>query len=92
MVARCGGEEGFYPLVAALLGSPGTWTRAPDIGHAIQQVGRVAESNRVVDPHRGPFAHEAVGKDESCRLPHVVLLELFSDAGVGTIVCINSNC
>jgi protein-disulfide isomerase len=42
MVARCGGEEGFYPLVDAFLGSQGTWTRAPDIGHAIQQVGRRA--------------------------------------------------
>lgn len=42
MVARCGGEEGFYPLVDAFLGAQGTWTRAPDIGHAIQQVGRRA--------------------------------------------------
>jgi protein-disulfide isomerase len=42
MVARCGGEEGFYPLVDAFLGSQATWTRAPDIGHAIQQVGRRA--------------------------------------------------
>jgi protein-disulfide isomerase len=42
MVARCGGEEGFYPLVDAFLGSQATWTRAQDIGHAIQQVGRRA--------------------------------------------------
>ena len=42
MVARCGGEEGFYPLVDAFLRSQPTWTRAPDIGHAIQQVGRRA--------------------------------------------------
>jgi protein-disulfide isomerase len=42
MVARCGGEGGFYPLVDAFLGSQSSWTRAPDIGHAIQQVGRRA--------------------------------------------------
>ena len=42
MVARCGGEQGFYPLVDAFLGSQSNWTRAPDIGHAIQQVGRRA--------------------------------------------------
>ncbi len=42
MVARCGGEQGFYPMVDAFLGSQTTWTRAPDIGHAIQQVGRRA--------------------------------------------------
>jgi protein-disulfide isomerase len=42
MVARCGGEKGFYPLVDAFLGSQSTWTKAPDIGHAIQQVGRRA--------------------------------------------------
>ena len=40
MVARCGGEEGFYPLVDAYLSTQASWTRAPDIGHAIQQVGR----------------------------------------------------
>lgn len=42
MVARCGGEQGFYPMADALLSSQATWTRAPDIGHAIQQVGRRA--------------------------------------------------
>jgi protein-disulfide isomerase len=42
MVARCGGEQGFYPLVDAFLGLQETWTRAPDIGHAISQVGRRA--------------------------------------------------
>lgn len=42
MVARCGGEKGFYPLAESFLTSQSTWTRAPDIGHAIQQVGRRA--------------------------------------------------
>jgi protein-disulfide isomerase len=42
MVARCGGEDGFYPMVDAFLTTQSTWTRAPDIGHAIQQVGRRA--------------------------------------------------
>lgn len=42
MVARCGGEQGFYPLADAFLTTQSTWTRAPDIGHAIQQVGRRA--------------------------------------------------
>jgi protein-disulfide isomerase len=42
MVARCGGENGFYPMVDAFLTTQSTWTRAPDIGHAIQQVGRRA--------------------------------------------------
>ncbi len=42
MVARCGGEQGFYPLADAFLDTQSAWTRAPDIGHAIQQVGRRA--------------------------------------------------
>jgi protein-disulfide isomerase len=42
MVARCGGEQGFYPLVDAFLGAQPSWTQAPDIGQAIQQVGRRA--------------------------------------------------
>lgn len=42
MVARCGGEKGFYPLVETFLETQSTWTRAPDIGSAIQQVGRRA--------------------------------------------------
>jgi protein-disulfide isomerase len=42
MVARCGGEDGFYPLVETFLSTQSSWTRAPDIGHAIQQVGRRA--------------------------------------------------
>lgn len=42
MVARCGGEKGFYPLAESYLTTQSTWTRAPDIGHAIQQVGRRA--------------------------------------------------
>ncbi len=42
MVARCGGEQGFYPMAEAFLSTQSTWTRAPDIGTAIQQVGRRA--------------------------------------------------
>lgn len=42
MIARCGGEQGFYPMVDAFLSTQSTWTRAPDIGNAIQQVGRRA--------------------------------------------------
>ena len=42
MVARCGGEKGFYPLAETFLSTQSTWTRADDIGHAIQQVGRRA--------------------------------------------------
>ena len=42
MVARCGGEKGFYPLAETFLTTQATWTRAPDIGRAIHQVGRRA--------------------------------------------------
>lgn len=42
MVARCGGGEGYYPMVDTFLTTQSTWTRAPDIGHAIEQVGRRA--------------------------------------------------
>ncbi len=42
MVARCGGEKGFYPLAETYLTTQSTWTRAPDIGSAIQQIGRRA--------------------------------------------------
>jgi protein-disulfide isomerase len=42
MVARCGGEKGFYPLAETYLTTQSSWTRAPDIGHAIHQVGRRA--------------------------------------------------
>lgn len=42
MTARCGGEKGFYPMVDTFLGTQGVWTRAPDIAHAIHQIGRRA--------------------------------------------------
>ncbi len=45
MTARCGGEEGFYPMVDRFLKDQATWTRAGDdaaIGNAIQQIGRRA--------------------------------------------------
>lgn len=42
MTARCGGERGFYPMVDQFLATQNAWTRAPDIGHAIQQVGKRA--------------------------------------------------
>ncbi|MEO1491220.1 MAG: DsbA family protein [Pseudomonadota bacterium] len=42
MTARCGGERGFYPMVDRFLATQNAWTRAPDIGHAIQQIGKRA--------------------------------------------------
>lgn len=42
MTARCGGEKGFYPMVDTFLSTQGVWTRAPDIAHAINQIGRRA--------------------------------------------------
>jgi len=42
MTARCGGERGYYPMVDQFLVTQSAWTRAPDIGHAIQQIGRRA--------------------------------------------------
>ena len=42
MVARCGGEKGFYPLAETFLTTQASWTGADDIGHAIHQVGRRA--------------------------------------------------
>ena len=42
MVARCGGERGFYPMVEAFLEQQSAWTQAQDIGEAIQQIGRRA--------------------------------------------------
>ena len=42
MVARCGGGQGYYEMVDTFLTTQSTWTRAPDIGNAIQQIGRRA--------------------------------------------------
>ena len=42
MTARCGGEKGYYPMMDTFLKQQRTWTRAENIGEAIQQVGRRA--------------------------------------------------
>ncbi|HLS19094.1 MAG TPA: DsbA family protein [Paracoccaceae bacterium] len=42
MVARCGGEKGFYPLAHRFLTTQENWTGADDIGLAIHQIGRRA--------------------------------------------------
>ncbi|MEM7190502.1 MAG: DsbA family protein [Pseudomonadota bacterium] len=42
MTARCGGGKGFYQMMDTFLKTQATWTKAPDIGHAIQQIGRRA--------------------------------------------------
>jgi len=42
MVARCGGEKGFYPLAHRFLTTQESWTGADDIGLAIHQIGRRA--------------------------------------------------
>lgn len=42
MTARCAGPEGFYPMVDAYLKTQHIWTKAPDMDHAIHQIGRRA--------------------------------------------------
>lgn len=42
MTARCGGAEGFYPMADVFLETQDAWTRAPDVSHAIHQIGRRA--------------------------------------------------
>lgn len=42
MVARCGGEKGFYPLAHRFLTTQESWSGAEDIGLAIHQIGRRA--------------------------------------------------
>lgn len=42
MTARCAGPEGFYPMVDAYLKTQHVWTKAPDLDHAIHQIGRRA--------------------------------------------------
>ncbi len=41
MIARCGGEAGFYPMVDAMLKQQSEWTRAPDITEELMKIGRV---------------------------------------------------
>lgn len=43
MVARCGGENAFYPLMNQFLSKQDTWTTAPEgeIGQAIAKIGRM---------------------------------------------------
>ena len=42
MTARCGGEKGYYPMMDTFLKQQREWTRADNIGEAIQQIGRRA--------------------------------------------------
>lgn len=42
MTARCGGERGYYPMLDKFLSTQNAWTRAQDIGLAIQQIGKRA--------------------------------------------------
>lgn len=42
MVARCGGEQGYYGLVDQLLAQQRSWTSADDIGKALKRIGRMA--------------------------------------------------
>ena len=42
VVARCGGEKGYYPLTHAYLSTQPIWTRAPDVTHAIKQIAKRA--------------------------------------------------
>jgi len=41
MVARCGGEAGFYPMADQFLKRQEQWSRAEDIGAEIQKIGRL---------------------------------------------------
>jgi protein-disulfide isomerase len=41
MLARCAGEEGFYPMVDAILKKQDEWSRAEDPAAALQKIGRV---------------------------------------------------
>lgn len=41
MIARCGGEEGYYPLVDAFLKRQRDWARAEDVAAEIQKIGRL---------------------------------------------------
>ncbi|GMG82977.1 DsbA family protein [Paralimibaculum aggregatum] len=41
MIARCGGETGYYPMIDAFLKRQGDWSRADDIPAALQKIGRL---------------------------------------------------
>ncbi|MEL7139667.1 MAG: DsbA family protein [Pseudomonadota bacterium] len=41
MVARCGGERGFYPISEMFLKQQSSWARADDIAGEIRKIGRV---------------------------------------------------
>ncbi|MEM8624950.1 MAG: DsbA family protein, partial [Pseudomonadota bacterium] len=41
MLARCGGERGFYPMSEMFLKQQRSWTRSDDIAGAIRKIGRV---------------------------------------------------
>lgn len=42
VVARCGGERGFYPMADVFLSTQSTWMRAPDVGFALRQIAKRA--------------------------------------------------
>lgn len=42
VIARCGGERGFYPIVDTLLTTQATWSRAPDPAFALRQIAKRA--------------------------------------------------
>jgi len=41
MLARCAGEDAFYPMAEAFLKQQSEWTRAEDIAAALQKIGRI---------------------------------------------------
>ena len=41
MVARCGGERGFYPISEQFMKQQDEWTRAEDPAEAIRRIGRI---------------------------------------------------
>ena len=41
MLARCGGEAGFYPMVEAMLKRQREWSRADDVAAELQKIGRL---------------------------------------------------
>ncbi|MEL6768960.1 MAG: DsbA family protein [Pseudomonadota bacterium] len=41
MVARCGGERGFYPISEMFLKQQASWARADDVAGEIRKIGRV---------------------------------------------------
>ena len=41
MLARCGGEAGFYPMVDQFLKRQQEWSRDPDVAGQLQKIGRI---------------------------------------------------